>query len=167
MIDKHSASQSMNETQVNDLANDIITEFPHWKVEDVQLFCKKASRKKVYHGVDYAQIWQWITEYENERSEELIKQNRNKRPQEEKIERVDKDTQKAKKIAGDLLKSFSRQNIDEDGLRKFKIERFKDEQKGEDHEKRIKETIKKGREIYRAGHQVQGDKGENQNKDEG
>lgn len=64
---------NLNETQIGEIANDIIEDFGYLKVEEIKHVLKTAVRtKKIFGRLDYNVVMEWFEEYAIERTDEAI-----------------------------------------------------------------------------------------------
>lgn len=64
---------NLNETQIGEIANDVLEEYGYFKVEELKHVLKTAIRtKKIFGRLDYNVVMSWLEEYDRERTEEAM-----------------------------------------------------------------------------------------------
>lgn len=65
---------NLNETQIGEIANDVLDDMGYLKMEEVKYILKNAIRtKKIFGRLDYNVVMEWFEEYDRERTEEAIR----------------------------------------------------------------------------------------------
>lgn len=65
---------NLNETQIGEIANDVLNDMGYLKMEEVKYILKNAVRtKKIFGRLDYNVVMEWFEEYDRERTEEAIR----------------------------------------------------------------------------------------------
>lgn len=65
--------RNLNEVQMGEIANDIVSDYGYMKVEEIKFIFKNAVRsEKIFGRLDYNVVMGWIKEYSTERTELCI-----------------------------------------------------------------------------------------------
>lgn len=65
---------NLNETQIGEIANDVLEEYGYLKVEELKYILKTAVKsQKIFGRLDYNVVMNWFKDYDTERTEEAMR----------------------------------------------------------------------------------------------